>query len=259
MAFCKYCGRQLAEGEQCFCKAAPVIPQGNPAPVPAPVPVPMPVPAPVPAPAPKPKRKKTGIIIALVCLLLCIIGGCLLFISLHKVRKEPYEKPVEQIIKGLNQQNYKPIADAYMTDSVRVNFDSVNGDFDAYRLYTDYISEELKEDFKEIAETWDVDADAFRFSYSLISAKKLSRSELEDCYEAEYGRLFYEDNALKEGYKLRFRVTVKAGAESDSASGYLTVVNVKNEGWKFLVGSGKGFEFGNRRLEGLMNAVMNDT
>lgn len=61
MAFCKYCGKQLNEGQACDCPAS-VAAAGTaqtPNPAPAPAPTPAPVPAPTPAPAPAPAAGST--------------------------------------------------------------------------------------------------------------------------------------------------------------------------------------------------------
>lgn len=62
MAFCKYCGKQLNEGQVCDCPgsvAAGAAQPVTPAPAPAPAPVPTPAPAPAPTPVPTPAQGTT--------------------------------------------------------------------------------------------------------------------------------------------------------------------------------------------------------
>lgn len=80
MAFCEYCGRQLAEGEVCTCQQGQ---QGN-----------QPV-------EQKPKKNKKGLVIAVIVLILIVAGGVAAFLHIAN----GYKKPVDSIASAINKKN----------------------------------------------------------------------------------------------------------------------------------------------------------
>ena len=80
MAFCEYCGRQLAEGEICTCRQNQA---GN-----------------EPAEQ-KPKKSKTGLVIAIIVLILIVAGGVTAFLNIAN----GYRKPLDSIASAINKKN----------------------------------------------------------------------------------------------------------------------------------------------------------
>lgn len=80
MAFCEYCGRQLAEGEVCNCRQNQT---GN-----------------EPAEQ-KPKKSKKGLVIAIIVLILIVAGGVAAFLNIAN----GYKKPVDSIASAINKKN----------------------------------------------------------------------------------------------------------------------------------------------------------
>ena len=255
MKFCKNCGRVIGDNEQCTCGlganaadpqqqmySAPQqypqtqqfggYPQGQPAGIPQMSGYPQQA-------AAKPGRK-TGIILILTALLLAAgLGVWTVFF-----RTAGYEKPVEQLFKGINSRNFKTCCDAWVTDYMYQSLAdySFDGDISACRnSFNEYCTEmkdEMQDFFAEREDDWDVKN--IKYSYSIEGKSKLSSSDLRDIEEDT--RFFYRDSELKEGYELEVTVTVKSSGGSDSAKGYLIVVRGR-DGWKLVPDYNDGFSF----------------
>ena len=293
MAFCKYCGRQLADGEQCTCPEAlnaaaaansqilsagtdrsnippeqqnlygqqqaghqQIPPQGYPdangiqqadaAAVTA-------------KPA---QKKKTGIIIAAAAVLLALIGFLVWFFALRGESGSvpDYEKPIKTMIDAINQRDFKAGKDAVLTShffELWAN-DDYSGDVSECRSYykelcADY-SERMVEYFDEAADELDTKSSKIQYSYSVVSKEKLDRDELENLEDRFYK--FYDTGDLKEGYRLKLKVTFTAGKESKTSRGYISVVNVRKDGWKLVPESADEFDFGEYDADDMIDVIL---
>ena len=258
MAFCKYCGKQLREGEQCTCaeEAAAannrIFAEGTAAP---PAPVYQPQAQPVQpdmqqnstALAAGNRKKKTGIIIAAAAVLLAVIGVLVWFLFLRGddgSDMPDYEKPVSQLFKGINQQDSSICIDAMATDrAYRILADEeYDGDISKSREQVQRACEEvsdlMKDFFEEASDEWD--AERISYSYRISGKERLEDYELREI-EEECDSL-YESRGLSSGYRLNVKVTVKADDRSETASGYFTVVKT-DDGWRLVPKSNEDFKF----------------
>ncbi len=303
MIFCKYCGRQLADGEQCTCPEAlnaaaaansqilsagtdrSNIPpeQQNPyrkmlgeydrqnLPVQQQAGYPQFPPQGYPnangfqqadaaaVSAQPAQKKKTGIIIAAAAVLLALIGFLVWFFALRDTVPD-YEKPIKSMFDSINQRDYKAGKDALLTTHyfewwTDYKFDGDNAECRSYykELCADY-SESMVEYFDEAADELDTKSSKIQYSYSVVSKEKLDRDELENLEDRFYK--FYDTGDLKEGYRLKVKITFTAGKESKTSKGYISVVNVRKDGWKLVPESADDFDFGEYDADDMIDVIL---
>ncbi|MBR3268803.1 MAG: PASTA domain-containing protein [Oscillospiraceae bacterium] len=273
MAFCKYCGRQLGDGESCSCigdagAANDLIlsggtkPAGNPQALPQYIQQPQAYPAAnglqpagnEAAPV-QPKKKKTGIIIGVSVLLLALIGFLVWFFALRGESSSipDYEKPVQQYFQAINERDGKAYATVLLPKEVLAEYEKTEKDF--FKL----ISQRMRLFFDRAAKEWNpgVDGDDITYSYTVTSKTKLTESELSELAD-KYGEDFddFDDYSaeFQQGWLLKLKVTVKAGDKKDSASAKLYSVK-DGKDWMLLLDRNSVIDFRKFKYAGY---ILND-
>ena len=283
MTYCEFCGRQLENGERCRCRSAvkpdaaaeingifASAAQTDPffhAPQDVPVrrerqqeipsaafeaeQIPQPVQPVIPEEPPEQtaavkSKKKSGILLTAAAFLLALTGFLVWFFVFRDTTPD-CEKPLKQFFQGINQRDYRICKEQVLTDRFFRESAGIYGMTEEelrknFRERCKTQSEEMDDWFEEASERWDVDKGAFKLSYSVLSKNKMSRNDLREIETVQCPN-FYESGELKEGYLLKIRVTVKAGMESESARGAVSVVRSEKEGWMLMPDSSDGFGF----------------
>ena len=296
MTYCEFCGRQLENGERCRCRSAvkpdaaaeingifasaaqtdpffhapqdvPVrrerqqeIPSAafEPEQIPQPVQPVIPEEPPEQTAAVK-SKKKSGILLTAAAFLLALTGFLVWFFALRDTVPD-YEKPIKSMFDSINQRDYKAGKDALLTTHyfewwTDYKFDGDNAECRSYykELCADY-SERMVEYFDEAADELDTKSSKIQYSYSVVSKEKLDRDELENLEDRFYK--FYDTGDLKEGYRLKLKVTFTAGKESKTSRGYISVVNVRKDGWKLVPESADDFDFGEYDADDMIDVIL---
>lgn len=209
MAYCKYCGKELGEDNKCTCaefqdneKTAAVFTRSL-----------------EPAPDKPIKRGGTLKYIIAALILLLIIAVVILIIS----AADSYKKPVKDLTKGIRQANSELIIES---------------------MYTEATAAELRLKAKENGLTWkeylkenDKNIDSAigglgikRLKAEILAKEKLSGSNFE-AIEKYYDNTYSVE--AKKAYRVEVEFTFKSNGEKQTRTGWLCVVKLKGEGWKF--------------------------
>ncbi len=134
-----------------------------------------------------------------------------------------YKKPVKDVIKGVNKADTELILEAVYTEDAlaekRVEVKNSN------LTWKDY----LKQNDKKIDSKLD-ESGFKRAKYDIVAKEKLSGSNLEEVetfYADEYGA------DVKKAYRVEVEFEFKTKGGEETPNCWLTVVKLKNDGWKF--------------------------
>ena len=203
MAFCKYCGKQIADGEACDCQQAMEQAQGG-------------------------EKTKSStdmgakivigaaavVVILIIVLLASLLGG------------GGYKKPVENIAKAFNKADGKALINAMFTDDLMEEFEDMLGD-DKDDLYDQF--DELLEEVMDEAE--DEFGKNVKFSIKVTDKDKLDKDELEEI-EDYYKDYLDTKVKISAGYELECEMSIKGKDDEEENDMDITVVKIKGEGWK---------------------------
>jgi hypothetical protein len=209
MAFCKFCGKELGEDNKCTCaefqdneRNAEMFIKSTETSEDKPI-----------------KRGGTlKYIVAFLCLALIIV-----LVILIAAASASYKAPIQDLTKGIRKADSQLIIES---------------------MYTDMAVAELSLKAKENQLTWDeyirtnnkaiesaIDGLGIkRLKVEILAKEKLSGSNF-DKIERYYKKTFNAD--AKKAYRVEVEFTYKENGIKSTAKGWLCVVKLKGEGWKF--------------------------
>lgn len=226
MEYCKYCGRQLNKEGRCSCdefKESLQQSEKN-------------VKKDKSAEKDTEKNKKGGfkkglMIIGVSAVLVVILAVIIMIVS----GINAYKKPIKTLVKGINKADTEMLMESvYNEDTVTVKRVNTKNDGTAWKDYLKQSDKNLESKLKDMGLK---DADC-----EIIAKEKLSGSNLKKIEE------FYEDKyeaEVKKAYRVEVNFTFKInGGGNETPSGWICVVKLKGEGWKFCPEySEKHFDF----------------
>lgn len=226
MAFCKYCGKELGEDGKCTCaefqdneknseyligtvektkekkskknkKSKAAEPNEN-------------------------KPIKRGGMFIYICVGICLIA-VIVVVCLISSAVNAYKKPVESLAKGIRKADTEAIIECIYTENsaaeIRVKAK------DEGLLWPDYIKKTDKAIDSAIH-----DLDIKRLKANVLAKENISGSNLTNI------EMFYQnkyDIDIKKAYRVEVEFTYKADKEKMTRTGWLCVVKLKGEGWKY--------------------------
>lgn len=226
MAFCKFCGRQLTEGEVCDCQNR----QGNQfnstdnsfntafnnqysdgGDIQS-----------------EPKRKKkTTIFIAAAAVLIVIF-----IIIFALISGSSYKKPFNRIVRGINRNDIELVLEQFMTDDMMEEVkDTVEDETDENWKEFCEDAEEAMEEMKEYLE--DDFGKNVKFSVKFLDKKDAKKREIKNL-EKLYN-FIDKDIEIKKAYKIKLELRVKGKDDDEDMKLNLYSVNIKGEGWKLMI------------------------
>lgn len=214
MAFCKFCGKEIIEGEQCDCSESQSAAQENTAPSAAPE-----------ATAEKPSNNAAIVLAAALVIILVII------ISLvSSIAGGGYKKPVNDFEKALNKADGKLLAECMYGDDMLDELDK--DDYEDLSTTIEWLVEMCEEEV----------GDDVKFTIKIEDKEKLKKSELKDIEET-YSESYDMDVKVKKGYVLEGTFKIKGDDDKEEEDIELTVVKIKGDGWKISPDSAMGSMF----------------
>lgn len=227
MAFCKFCGRQLTEGEVCDCQNR----QGNqfnstdnsfnPAfnnqysdggDI----------------KSESKGKKKLTLIFAGIAVIFIIILSLLSAL----IAGNSYKRPFNRIVRGINRNDIELVLEQFMTDDMMEEVkDSVEDETDENWKEFCEDAEEAMEEMKEYLE--DDFGKNVKFSVKFLDKKDAKKREIKNL-EKLYN-VIDEDIEIKKAYKIKLELRVKGKDDDDDMKLNLYSVNIKGEGWKLMI------------------------
>lgn len=259
MAFCKYCGSKLEDGQSCTCeeavaaakakeeaeaekaeeitREAPAEREGDSekasgetaadteaaseeaAKVP---PAPVVITPPVPAQTISDKMLRRGLI------LICAAAMCLVLfiVVLGNVAGNGYKRPVRNVVRGLNRERAELVINSfYPRDYIEELRDNAeDGDMEWSDVSDDMDS--LISDVKEVCED-NYFGDDLRVSAKIVKKKPATSKDLRTL-KKEFEKY---DAVVKKAYRLKVRLTVKGDDEKEQVHFYIYSVKLKGGRW----------------------------
>ncbi|MCM1506124.1 MAG: hypothetical protein NC177_03165 [Ruminococcus flavefaciens] len=219
MAFCKYCGKQLSENEICNCRTpnsryTPDIDldlENNNS-----------------APAIKKNKsvsKKSLIIMAVIIIAVIIFSAGISHLA------NAYQRPLKNIVKGINKNNIELILEQVMTDDMLEEFKEENAG-DSKSDWKDFCddTEDGMEELKEYIE--DDFGKHFKVSAKIIDKKDAKKREIKSI--EKYCKSINMDCSIKKAYKLKTELTLKGKDEEKSIKVWMYSAKLSDEGWKLM-------------------------
>ncbi|MDE5770852.1 MAG: hypothetical protein K2I06_04345 [Ruminococcus sp.] len=228
MAFCKFCGRQLTEGEVCNCQnpqnqsfnnmnngfnsppdfnnqytdggAVPTEPQ---------------------------KKNKTTLMLAAAAAAFIVV----VVIVLALISGSSYKKPFNRIVKGINKNDIEIIMEQFMTQDMMEDVkDEIEDESDEdWKEFCDE-AEEAMEEMKEYLE--DDFGKNVKFSVKILDKKDAKKREIKNI-EKLYSYID-DDIEIKKAYKIKLELRIKGKDDDEDMKLNLYSVNIKGEGWKIM-------------------------
>lgn len=217
MAFCQFCGKEVAEGEACGCEKEREIMSGEAAAENS-----------VNAEEKKPANSKIVIIAAAIAAAAIFITLVVLLIV--SIGSGGYKKPVEQFVKSINKGNGEILVEATCTEKMLRHFDKEED-----MEYED-VCDEFEDMIDDVVDEWEDDyGDDIKLSVKIEDKYELDEDEIEEI-EDEYKKMGYRTK-IDKAYELECTFTIKGEDDDDEDDADLIVIKVEGEGWKLYVGS----------------------
>ena len=163
-------------------------------------------------------KKYLIIVLAGIAVVIAIVIFTAVFIGLNA-----YRRPIKDVVKGVNKADTLLLMESIYPEDIitvkRINKkDSGTSWKDYLRQNDDYIESKMDEmGLKKV-------------KYDIVAKEKISGSNLTDIknfYQEEY------EADVKKAYRVEVNMTFKTKGGNETPSGWLCVVKLKNEGWKF--------------------------
>lgn len=208
MAFCRFCGKELGEDGKCTCaefqdneKLEEIV-------------------TPASEKKDKPIKRGGALKCVIAFLILILVGALAVFIM---ISINSYKKPIKTLAKGITKADTELIIESMYTQTteaaVRLKAQE-NG-----LAWGDY----LKQNDKAIESSMK-GLGIKRVKAKVLAKEKISGSNLDQIKEY-YTRYYGVD--VKKAYRIEVDFTLKINGEKISKNGWLTVVKLKGEGWKY--------------------------
>lgn len=253
MAFCKYCGNKLEDGQSCTCEEAvnavevkalkePAVTKQKPE---TPTKPESETPKPVVTGAksePEPDKSKDkrflgyGLISAsaLAFIAAIVLTVILLAAIVITLLSGGYKTPLKRTIRGLNRDKAELIIDSVYPDSYIDELKETVDDNDDWSDVTDDL-DSLIADVKEVCED-EYFGDDLRMSVKIVKKKEATAKE-----RRALKKIFDKyDSDVKKAYKLKVLLTVKGSDEKEQVHFYVYSVKLKEGKW-VLYGDDKTF------------------
>ncbi|MDE6092074.1 MAG: hypothetical protein K2G14_03160 [Ruminococcus sp.] len=231
MAFCKFCGRQLSEGEVCNCQNQqsnqfnsmnngfnPTPEFNNQYPDSGDG---------IVSDNSKGKKKSTLIIAGIAVIFIIILSLLSALIA-----GSSYKKPFKNIVRGVNKNDIELILEQILTDDMMEDVkDEIEDETDSDWKEFCEDAEDVMEEMKEYLE--DDYGKNVKFSVKFLDkkdAKKREIKSLEKLYDSTDN-----DIEIKKAYKVKLELTVKGKDDNENMKLWLYSVNIKGEGWKIMI------------------------
>ncbi len=235
MAFCRYCGKEIAEGSVCTCPDA-MKEQANTNP--APVNMGEQIQASQPetnvqygdtaAVSDNKKQARNNLIIAggavVVLLLLVIIISSI-------AGGSGYKAPLDDFVSGFNKCNSKKVLNAVYTEDMLDDM-ADEEDVKLKELY-DEMDEELEDVYDDMEDEFGKNT---KMKIKVEDKKELSDKKIKE-YEENYEDYYDADVEIKKAYELECTISIKGKDDDDEEEIDVVVVKIKGEGWKIYPGS----------------------
>ncbi len=221
MAFCKYCGKELEDGETCTCKRSKKHADEEAA-----------APSREHIKADKTPEGKTKAILITVCVVVVLaLIAALVLVIMGWVNA--YKKPVKNMVKGINRGNTQLIIDS---------------------MYTDAQESELKVRAKDKGLEWtgylndnDKTIDTIRKSKNIkkIKADVTAKEKLDGSNLSQIEK-YYKDSSgeeVKKACRVEVKFTVKYKDGEKTEKGWMTVAKIKDGGWVYCPEGSDQFSF----------------
>lgn len=205
MAFCKFCGKEIPEGNKCDCAESQSA---------AVAPAPGAGSAVSEANAQQPSNKAAIVLAAALVIILVIIIALV-----SSIAGGGYKEPVNQFEKALNKSDGERLAECMFTDDVLEELD--DDDYDDLSKTLEWMIELAEEEYGKNV----------KFSIKIEDKEKIDKKDLED-YEESYNEQYDSDMKFSKGYELEGTIKVKGKDGKDEEDIELTVFKIKGEGWK---------------------------
>lgn len=216
MEYCRYCGRQLDKDGRCTCEESKKEIQLFR--------------------EEKPEGKKSGkfkkilMITGISAIILIILIIAVMIIS----GVNAYKKPIKKLVKGMNKADTEMIMESlYNEDTItfkRVNAKNNGTSWEDYLKQNDKNIESKLKNMGLKSTDYDIDAKEELSGSNLKEVKEFYKNE----YEAD----------VKKAYRVEVSFTFKTKGGNETPGGWICVVKLKDEGWKFCPEySEKHFDF----------------
>lgn len=209
MAFCKFCGKELGEDNKCTCADFQdnernaemfnnVVVPGEDKPI-----------------------KRGGTLKYIIAFLIVVAVGAIVIMCLAGVNS--YKAPIKSLVKGIKKADSARIIESMYTETTVAEITlkaKENG-----LTWNDY----LKQNDKAIESAID-GMGIKRLKVDILAKEKLSGSNfdnIEKYYNDTYGL------KAKKAYRVEVEFSYKENGEKQTCKGWLCVVKIKGEGWKF--------------------------
>ncbi|MBQ8786677.1 MAG: hypothetical protein IJZ61_03480 [Oscillospiraceae bacterium] len=218
MAFCQFCGKEVAEGEACGCASEREVMESEK----------VAEAKTSEAAESKPVNSKAVIIAAAIAAAAIFIT--LIVLLIVSIGSGGYKKPVEQLVKAVNKGSGEILVEATCTDKMLRYFDKEED-----MEYEDVCDEfdDMIDDF--VDELEDEYGDNIKLSVKFEDKYELDEDEIEEI-EDQYKRMGYRTK-IDKAYELECTFTIKGEDDDDEDDADIIVIKVKGEGWKLYVNS----------------------
>lgn len=216
MEYCKYCGRQLDKDGRCTCGESKEEIQLFR--------------------EEKPEEKKSGrfkkilMITGISVIILIILMITAMIIS----GLNAYKKPVKKLVKGMNKADTEMIMESlYNEDTITFKRVNAKNNGTSWEDYLERNDKNIKSKLKNMG--------LKSTDYNITAKEELSGSNLKEV--REFYKNEYEAD-VKKAYRVEVSFTFKTKGGNETPNGWICVVKLKDEGWKFCPEySEKHFDF----------------
>ncbi len=211
MEYCRYCGRQLDKDGRCTCeKSKEEIHLFR---------------------EEKSGRFKKILMITGISVIILII---LMIAAMIISGVNAYKKPIKKLVKGMNKADTEMIMESlYNEDTITFKRVNAKNNGTSWKDYLEKNDKNIKSKLKNMG--------LKSTDYDIAAKEELSGSnlkEVRDFYKNEY------EADVKKAYRVEVNFTFKTKGGNETPSGWICVVKLKDEGWKFCPEySEKHFDF----------------
>ncbi len=206
--FCQFCGKEVAEGENCGCAKEREAMNGEAA----------------------AEKKKGGAVPFIVAAVIALAAVAALIVLLVMSAGGGYKKPVEQFVKSFNECDGELLVEAMCTEKMLRYFDKEDD-----MEYED-VCDEFEDMIDDVIDDWEYDyGDNVKLSVQFGDKYELDEEEIEEI-EDEYRDDGYRVR-IDKAYELECNLAIKGEDDKDDEDFDFIVIKVEDEGWKLYVGS----------------------
>lgn len=213
MAFCRFCGTEIPDGNICdSCKAAQLVSETDPV-------------------SGSNGNNKKGLAVMGAAVVVVVI---LIVAIISSVAGGGYKEPINDMIKGFNKADSEKLLESFYPEDYLEKLAENLDDEDIDELY-DTADELIEKSKKSIEKEYGKN---IKVSFDFKSKKKITNEKKIDYYEDWYDTYLSMDAEVVKAYKVKGTLEVKGKKDKSSASVEFVVVKIKGEGWKIYPNEG---------------------